>query len=648
MSWPYKIFDSLQDSVIVIDSQFGVHYANNAASLLLDISAKRFKGGKPLDQFLSFVQPLFAEGESLPASEQSPYKELDFTSPTGKTGSVQVTVQPQPTLDGSEGSTDRWIVYMRDVSLERVLAEKYRAELDRRQAVIEDLRVARAQLEDYSKNLEKMVEARTAELSEANQLMTAILNSLGQGILVFDKNGNCLPFKSKVCTEVLEADLTVQKVTDVLKLNGSEKQSFDQWLDALFSEMIPFEDLCGLGPSQYHHSRGHFIALNFNPMRDASGTLKGVVMVATDRTAEVEAKKEAERERSYAKMVVQTVKYRSQFKSFIADAESLIESLLAEFVTQAKKAVSNERYEEIARDLHTVKGGAATFGMNDIASLAHHAETLLGEFKTDSSKSQDLSSSINLLSFGFKSFLEQNSDLIGRSSIKQGRTAEIPVQELQKWFAQAAPLDQELAREIYEDGICVPLADGLAHYVSVVAETASALGKKVEPLVIDDGGVRVDQERYKEFFPTLVHAFRNAVDHAIETPEERLAAGKSQAGKVRVKCERQGDLIRMSIKDDGRGINPDRIRDRLLSMGRNICSLPQDDFDAIQVIFEPSFTSKSEVTQFSGRGVGLSAVKEEVEKLGGRIWVDSKIGVGSEIVIEIPDQKFVQTFKKAA
>src|SRR4051812_24181684 len=106
MSWPNKIFDSLQDSVIVIDSQFGVHYANNAASLLLDISAKRFKGGKPLSQFLEFVQPLLANGESLSLTEQSPYKELDFTSPAGKSGSVQVTIQPQPPIDGSETATD--------------------------------------------------------------------------------------------------------------------------------------------------------------------------------------------------------------------------------------------------------------------------------------------------------------------------------------------------------------------------------------------------------------------------------------------------------------------------------------------------------------------------------------------------------------
>ena len=648
MSWPYKIFDSLQDSVIVIDAQFGVHYANNAASLLLDISAKRFKGGKPMSQFLEFVQPLFAEGETLSPTEQSPYKELDFTSPAGKNGSVQVTVQPQPPPDGSDASPDRWIIYMRDVSLERVLAEKYRAELDRRQAVIEDLRVARGQLEDYSKNLEKMVEERTAELREANQLMTAILNSLGQGILVFDREGNCLPFKSKVCSEVLEADSSVRQVSEVLKLQGSEKESFGQWLDALFSEMIPFEDICGLGPSQYNHSQGKFIALNFNPMRDTHGNLKGVVMVATDRTAEVEAKKEAERERSYARMVVQTVKYRSQFKSFIADAEDLIQSLLNEFVMQAKKAVSAERFEEIARDLHTVKGGAATFGMSEIASLAHEAETLLGKFQVDSSKDKELSVSVKALSDGFRGFIKQNSDLLGHSSLNQGRTVEIPVIELQKWFAKAAPLDSALASEIYEDGICVPLGDGLAHYSSVVVETAATLGKKVKPLIVDDGGLRIDHERYQEFLPTLVHAFRNAVDHAIETPEERLVAEKQPEGTISVVCQNIGKNLRIVIQDDGRGIDPDKIRDRLLSLGRNICSIPDSDQEVIQVIFEPSFTSKSEVTEFSGRGVGLAAIKEEAEKLGGKIWVESKVGVGSKIFIEIPNQSQVDQFKRAA
>lgn len=647
MSWPYKIFDSLQDSVIVIDANFGVHYANNAASVLLDVSAKRFKGGKSLEQFIVFTQPILAPGELLPLSEQSPYKELDFTSPTGKAGGVQVTIQPQPSMDGSEAPPERWIMYMRDVSLERVLAEKYRGELDRRQAVIEDLRVARAQLEDYSKNLEKKVAERTAELSEANQLMTAILNSLGQGILVFDQKGACLPFRSKVCNEVLEVEPSVSKMADVLKLSAEERESFNQWLGALFDEMIPFEDLCALGPSQYKHSAGKFIALNFNPMRDQSGQLKGVVMVATDRTAEVEAKLEAERERSYARMVVQTVKYRSQFKSFIADADNLIESLLREFVAMVKPAVSDQRYEEIARDLHTVKGGAATFGMSEIANLAHHAESVLAQFKADSSKARELTEGIEHLGNGFKNFLVQNSDLIGNSSVKNGRTAEIPVGQLQRWLSKASAVPA-LAHEIYENGICVPLSESLSHYASVVAETATALNKKVEPLVIEDQGIRIDQDRFKDFIPTLVHAFRNAVDHAIETPEERVQAGKPPEGKIKVSCERKNHGIRINIEDDGRGIDPDKIRDRLLSLGRNICAIPTSDYDLVQVVFEPSFSSRTQVTEFSGRGVGLAAVKEEVEKMGGKAWIESKIGCGSKIVLEIPDQFSIEKYKAAA
>ena len=101
---------------------------------------------------------------------------------------------------------------------------------------------AMADLEDYAKNLEKKVESRTAELRSANHLLEAILNSLGQGFLIFDEKGNCLPIYSKICEKILETNPTKKKIWNVLKLSEQQAEEFKNWSKLVFEEVLPFED----------------------------------------------------------------------------------------------------------------------------------------------------------------------------------------------------------------------------------------------------------------------------------------------------------------------------------------------------------------------------------------------------------------------
>src|SRR6185312_2471576 len=164
------------------------------------------------------------------------------------------------------------VVIARDVTIEEVLHAKYHKQLEK--------------LEDYSKNLEQMVEERTREVKRANVMLNAIMNSLGQGFFAFDSQGECLDFYTKACCDILEIEPARRKVWDVLKVSESDRVTFDMWMKAIFSESLPFESLRELGPSKFSHSAGRHIQLEYFPIRGENGAVISIVVVATDKTSE--------------------------------------------------------------------------------------------------------------------------------------------------------------------------------------------------------------------------------------------------------------------------------------------------------------------------------------------------------------------------
>ena len=189
--------------------------------------------------------------------DQAPAREVSFSLPaSGKTGWVQTIIQPVPPhLMEPDEAGSRWIISMRDTTLERTLNQKYRGELDQKESVIRDLIEARKSLEDYSLRLEKRVEERTSELSNANRLQKTILDSLGQGILVFDKDGVCLPIFSKVVVKML-GEPTGRRVEELLGYSGTTAEGFNQWREAVFDQLLDFEDMVPLAPNHMKNADG--------------------------------------------------------------------------------------------------------------------------------------------------------------------------------------------------------------------------------------------------------------------------------------------------------------------------------------------------------------------------------------------------------
>lgn len=183
----------------------------------------------------------------------------------------------------------------------------------------------------------------------------------------------------------------------------------------------------------------------------------------------------------------------------------------------------------------------------------------------------------------------------------------------------------------------LPLGVILHMFPRMVRDIAETEKKEVE-IEITGGETFVDKKILEEIKMPLIHLLRNAVDHGLEYPQEREKLGKSRAGKISVSAKNTKDKVIICVKDDGCGINFDKIKAKALEkklLGKQeIKSLKKNDF--INMIFRPGFSTEDKVTEISGRGIGLDIVYTKISELGGNITINTEKGKGTEIVMELP------------
>ncbi|WP_276619075.1 ATP-binding protein, partial [Syntrophomonas wolfei] len=183
-----------------------------------------------------------------------------------------------------------------------------------------------------------------------------------------------------------------------------------------------------------------------------------------------------------------------------------------------------------------------------------------------------------------------------------------------------------------------PFKELLRSYPENVASLAESLGKSLLPLRITGGDMLVDSDYYHDFCKSLSHVFRNAIDHGLESPEDRLELGKNEYGIISCDIKEEDGGIAIVISDDGRGIDIELLKQQALDRG--LCDeeyLEGLSFEeALQLIFADSLSSKEKVSSISGRGMGLPAVKAELEKLGGIVEISSEKEWGTRFCFWLP------------
>jgi two-component system, chemotaxis family, sensor kinase CheA len=232
-------------------------------------------------------------------------------------------------------------------------------------------------------------------------------------------------------------------------------------------------------------------------------------------------------------------------------------------------------------------------------------------------------------------------NLIGELVINQAMLSQRLLEEgLARSSAVATGLDEfeQLTRDIQEGVMAIraqPVKSVFQRMPRLVREVAAVTGKKVR-LVTEGEGTEVDKTVIERLADPLTHMIRNAIDHGLEKPEVRLAAGKREEGLVQLSATHRSGRIVIDISDDGAGINRGRVRAIAESKGLISPTAQLSDEDVDNLIFLPGFSTASTISDISGRGVGMDVVKRSIQALGGRVSIASRPGEGSTFTLSLP------------
>jgi two-component system chemotaxis sensor kinase CheA len=636
----FEIFDTHLEAILILNNEEKIVYCNEVFAQICDLSRRKIMGKIKFRDIVIFTQP---NQEMKPVSS--------ITTPTPYVESIikvgeQSEYRVQYTVQRIENES-QWLVYFKDVTLEERLQKKYRAELQQKEGVISQLEEAKLQLEDYSKNLEMKVQERSEEILKLNIKMKALLDSLTQGFLIFNQTGDCLEVYSQACQNIFQKSVAGTKIWDLFHLPENKSTQFKKWMTTLFAEMLPFEDLKPLGPARLNIAET-IISLDYYPLRNNTA-IDGVVVVASDITNLIQAQNLAHQEKVRAQFILQIVTRRTQFAQFVRECTQMLNKLKT-LSTQAQ--LDAEEHSEVLRILHTLKGGASIYSLPDFPELCHHLEERIKDIAvlTDNIV-QELWSDLNQ---EFARHLNQAKLFLSDRFMSETKWYEINSDQVTNWLARLNHPSlvqnieiQKITNDLKQIGD-VPAQHFFEPYREMSTQLANKLGKSLKPLLILDHQVKIPPEPYSQIFGCLVHIVRNAIDHGIETPEARLSQGKQPEGQLMISIQKinnanlfipslspNEELIFITIKDDGKGISPELIKRSLLSRFPsqqkrwNLLS----EQELIEMIFMSEFSTQENVTQISGRGVGLDAVKTSIEEFGGKVKISTELNKGTQFLI---------------
>lgn len=265
---------------------------------------------------------------------------------------------------------------------------------------------------------------------------------------------------------------------------------------------------------------------------------------------------------------------------------------------------------------------------------------LPGREETDNGQIESRNSHQSIISVDVVK-LDKLMDLMGEMVIAEAmvtQNPELKVLQLNSFYKAARQL-KKITGEMQDMVMSirmVPLAATFHKMHRIVRDMGKKLGKDVE-LTLTGEGTEVDKNIIEHISDPLMHLVRNAVDHGIETPDMRAAAGKPGAGQITLEAKNAGSDVLITVRDDGKGLNKEKILQKAVEHG--LINKPENeltDKEIYNLIFLPGFSTKDSVTEFSGRGVGMDVVTKNLEAVGGSVAIDSIEGTGTVTTLKIP------------
>jgi two-component system chemotaxis sensor kinase CheA len=461
--------------------------------------------------------------------------------------------------------------------------------------------------------LERKVLERTAQLDARNRDLHAVLDHIGQGLVMIDLDGK--PAADRSAT--LEAWLGPIGADETLpawlrKIAPRTADMMALGLDELREGLMPAELTLDQLPRRLE-AAGKSLALAYTPIRKGE-EIEKLLVVVTDITAQLASERLEIEQREQAQLVDRLLRDRGALVEFLDEATGQVDVACA----------PSSDLVDVRRALHTLKGNAAFFGIGGLSDLCHRLETRIEETgdAPNAAESSELAERFKRMRERVELFLGSRPDALEISSAD--------IADLERDIALQAS-HRQLAERVAGWRL-EPAARRLGRIAEQVHRFAGRLGKGDVEVRSDGNGVRLDAAEWRSFWASFVHLVKNAVDHGLEAPERRAENGKPRQGHVEVSTRLVGSELLVEIADDGRGIDWKAVTRKAADLG-----LPHgNDRDLTEALFANGVSTKDEVTEMSGRGIGLGAVRAECEARGGRMDIVSAIGVGTRVRFRFP------------
>ncbi len=491
------------------------------------------------------------------------------------------------------------------------------------QSLFAELEAKNVELRDINLNLEDLVAQRTATIK-------MILDNVQSGFLLVDRNLNCLDGYTQSCVTLLGTDaITGRPLVELMRMDDRLRVHFQLCMDQVFEDFLPEEVSLGQVPQRFHLG-DRAVSCAGTTIRGKDGAVEKVLFTIVD-VSELER---AEAENRANRALIRILQNMDSFREFVSESNDRL--------MHTMKAIKAGDESRLRRELHTLKGNAAAFGMDELAQLIHHVED-------QQSITQKY---IAQIEGEFARFLDEHFELLrirlNEESEELIQIRQSLIQQLRESLSSEHPAPN-LRRAVMswlDEVQRVPAPSLLGPIAPYVQRLAEQLGKSVE-FSIHGGEMRVDGGRFKPLFQNLIHLVRNSVDHGIETEMERGDKSPTASVSIEFSVEREHYLI--CVRDDGRGIDTSRLRakavERRLMSAKEADTIP--DSQALDLVFADGVSTAVAVTDTSGRGVGMSSVKAAVDDLGGSISIQSVLGQGTTFVIRVPIVAQQETQKAA-
>ena len=469
--------------------------------------------------------------------------------------------------------------------------------------------------------LERVREAGAAlavardEAKQAHAAARLVLDSVSEGLVLVHADGSLADEHSAALGAWFGPQPADRKIWEMF---AAQAPRFSEWLELGWEDLtegfMPIEVVAAQLPSSLQVD-GRHLSVRYQPLLGEDEALEHVLVIISDVTAQLEAERAEQVQQELMAVFLKLVQDRGAVIDFLDEARRLVEA-----VGDGRGSPAQEK-----RWVHTLKGNAALFGLGSIASWLHALEDRLSEqpgctiadreaLRQRWGEVEERLAPVLAVQDRSVMTVERSAflDLLQRAS--EGAEGEALAEALRQW--EWEPVRARLER-LAERG------EGLAE----------RLGKPGVRLQVEAEDIRQPADpAWSAFWGAMVHVVRNAVDHGIEDAEGRAAAGKDRAGEVSLRARREGEHLIVEVADDGAGIDWARIVEKA-----GACGLPVESHeDRVLALFSDGLTTRDEVTETSGRGVGTSAVWEACQAIGGEIDVVSVPGQGSRFRFRLP------------